>query len=106
MGEESEFFFSLIVNGISIGMLYALIALGFVLVYKATEALNFAQGEFVMLSGYIAAALLTAKGMPVIAAIIGTIAIMIGFSFALERGGLPPLLGRPTAAAILPTTGL
>ena len=93
MGEDSEFFFSLIVNGISIGMLYALIALGFVLVYKATEALNFAQGEFVMLSGYIAAALLTAKGMPVIAAIIGTIAIMIGFSFALERVVLRPLAG-------------
>ena len=106
MGEESEFFFSLIVNGISIGMLYALIALGFVLVYKATEALNFAQGEFVMLSGYIAAALLTAKGMPVIAAIIGTIAIMIGFSFALERVVLRPLLGRPIVAVIMATIGL
>lgn len=106
MGEDSEFFFSLIVNGISIGMLYALIALGFVLVYKATEALNFAQGEFVMLSGYIAAALLTAKGMPVIGAIIGTIAIMVGFSFALERVVLRPLLGRPIVAVIMATIGL
>jgi branched-chain amino acid transport system permease protein len=106
MGEDSEFFFSLIVNGISIGMLYALIALGFVLVYKATEALNFAQGEFVMLSGYIAAALLAAKGMPVIGAIIGTIAIMIGFSFALERVVLRPLLGRPIVAVIMATIGL
>jgi branched-chain amino acid transport system permease protein len=106
MGDDSEFFFSLVVNGISIGMLYALIALGFVLVYKATEALNFAQGEFVMLSGYIAAALLTAKGMPVIGAIIGTIAIMIGFSFALERVVLRPLLGRPIVAVIMATIGL
>ena len=106
MGEDSEFFFSLIVNGISIGMLYALIALGFVLIYKATEALNFAQGEFVMFSGYIAAALLTAKGMPVIGAIIGTIAIMIGFSFALERVVLRPLLGRPIVAVIMATIGL
>jgi len=106
MGEDSEFFFSLIVNGISIGMLYALIALGFVLVYKATEALNFAQGEFVMLSGYIAAALLTAKGMPVIGAVIGTIAIMVGFSFALERVVLRPLLGRPIVAVIMATIGL
>jgi branched-chain amino acid transport system permease protein len=86
--------------------LYALIALGFVLVYKATEALNFAQGEFVMLSGYIAAALLTAKGMPVIGAIIGTIAIMVGFSFALERVVLRPLLGRPIVAVIMATIGL
>jgi branched-chain amino acid transport system permease protein len=106
MGEDSQFFFSLIVNGISTGMLYALIALGFVLVYKATEALNFAQGEFVMLSGYIAAALLAAKGMPVIGAIIGTIAIMIGFSFALERVVLRPLLGRPIVAVIMATIGL
>ena|ERR1700677_363328 len=106
MGEDSGFFFSLVVNGISIGMLYALIALGFVLVYKATEALNFAQGEFVMLSGYIAAALLTAKGMPVIAAIVGTIAIIIGFSFALERVVLRPLLGRPIVAVIMATIGL
>ena len=87
-------------------MLYALIALGFVLVYKATEALNFAQGEFVMLSGYIAASLLTAKGMPVIGAIVGTIAIMIGFSFALERVVLRPLLGRPIVAVIMATIGL
>jgi branched-chain amino acid transport system permease protein len=86
--------------------LYALIALGFVLVYKATEALNFAQGEFVMLSGYIAAALLTAKGMPVIGAVIGTIAIMVGFSFALERVVLRPLLGRPIVAVIMATIGL
>jgi branched-chain amino acid transport system permease protein len=106
MGEDSQFLFSLIVNGISIGMLYALIALGFVLVYKATEALNFAQGEFVMLSGYIAASLLTAKGMPVIGAIVGTIAIMIGFSFALERVVLRPLLGRPIVAVIMATIGL
>lgn len=106
MGEDSEFFFSLVVNGISVGMLYALIALGFVLVYKATEALNFAQGEFVMLSGYIAAALLAAKGMPVIGAIIGTITIMIGFSFALERVVLRPLLGRPIVAVIMATIGL
>jgi branched-chain amino acid transport system permease protein len=106
MGEDSQFLLSLIVNGISIGMLYALIALGFVLVYKATEALNFAQGEFVMLSGYIAASLLTAKGMPVIGAIVGTIAIMIGFSFALERVVLRPLLGRPIVAVIMATIGL
>jgi branched-chain amino acid transport system permease protein len=106
MGEDSGFFFSLVVNGISTGMLYALIALGFVLIYKATEALNFAQGEFVMLAGYIAAALLAAKGMPVIGAIIGTIAIMIGFSFALERVVLRPLLGRPIVAVIMATIGL
>src|SRR6185312_16526273 len=46
----------LIANGLLVGMMYALIALGFVLVYKATEAFNFAQGEFVMTGGFVAAA--------------------------------------------------
>ena len=40
-----------LLNGVSIGLMYSLIALGFVLVYKATDAINFAQGEFVMLAG-------------------------------------------------------
>ncbi|WP_291846306.1 branched-chain amino acid ABC transporter permease [Bradyrhizobium sp.] len=106
MGEDLDFFFSLVVSGASIGMLYSLIALGFVLVYKATEALNFAQGEFVMLAGFVAAALLTAKGMPVVLALIATIAIMIGFSFGLERVVLRPLLGRPIVAVIMATIGL
>ena len=50
-----EFCFALMLNGASIGLMYSLIALGFVLVYKATDAINFAQGEFVMLAGLIAA---------------------------------------------------
>ena len=95
-----------LVSGIALGCVYGLIALGFVLVYKATEAINFAQGEFIMLAGYIAATLLAAKGMPVIGAIIGAIAIMIAFSFALERLVLRPLLGRPIVAVIMATIGL
>ena len=45
----------LLTNGVMIGLMYALIALGFVLIYKATDAINFAQGEFVMFAGFIAA---------------------------------------------------
>ena len=51
-------------SGLSIGLMYSLIALGFVLVYKATDAINFAQGEFVMLAGFVAAVALGVKGMP------------------------------------------
>ena len=51
MWDELEFAFALVVSGLSIGLMYSLIALGFVLVYKATDAINFAQGEFVMLAG-------------------------------------------------------
>ena len=98
--------FALMVSGLSIGLMYSLIALGFVLVYKATDAINFAQGEFVMLAGFVAALALAAKGMPVLAAIGIAVAVMVAFSFALERVVLRPLLGRPIIAVIMATIGL
>lgn len=104
--DELSFAFSLVVSGLSIGLMYSLIALGFVLVYKATDAINFAQGEFVMLAGFIAATALTVSGMPVVGAIVLTVAIMILFSFALERVVLRPMLGRPVVAVIMATIGL
>jgi branched-chain amino acid transport system permease protein len=106
MWEELEFTIALVASGVSIGLMYSLIALGFVLVYKATEAINFAQGEFVMLAGYVVAAGLAISGMPVIGAIVGTIMVMIAFGFALERTVLRPLLGRPIVAVIMATIGL
>ncbi len=106
MWEELQFAFALTVSGLSIGLMYSLIALGFVLVYKATDAINFAQGEFVMLAGFVAALALAAKGMPVLAAIGIAVAVMVAFSFALERVVLRPLLGRPIIAVIMATIGL
>ena len=106
MGEDLEFLFALVLNGASIGLMYSLIALGFVLVYKATDAINFAQGEFVMMAGLIAAAVLGAEGSLLVAAVVATLAIMIGFGFALERVVLRPLLGRPVVAVIMATIGL
>ena len=95
-------------NGVSIGLMYSLIALGFVLVYKATDAINFAQGEFVMMAGLIAAAVLAldGAGRAGIAAVVATLAVMIGFGFGLERVVLRPLLGRPVVAVIMATIGL
>jgi branched-chain amino acid transport system permease protein len=106
MLDELSFAFALVVSGLSIGLMYSLIALGFVLVYKATDAINFAQGEFVMLAGFVAATALTAKGMPVLGAVAAAVAAMIVFSFALERVVLRPLLGRPVVAVIMATIGL
>jgi branched-chain amino acid transport system permease protein len=106
MSEDLDFAFALLVSGLSVGLMYSLIALGFVLVYKATEAINFAQGEFVMLAGYIAATALAVQGMPVIAAILGAVLVMAAFGFALERVVLRPLLGRPIVAIIMATIGL
>ncbi len=106
MAEDLGFLFALLLNGASIGLMYALIALGFVLVYKATDAINFAQGEFVMLAGLVAALVAGIEGAPLIAAVLAALAVMIGFSFGLERIVLRPLLGRPVVAVIMATIGL
>ena len=106
MSEDLEFLVALVLNGVSIGLMYSLIALGFVLVYKATDAINFAQGEFVMLAGLITAVMLGFEGAPLIVAIVVVLAAMIGFGFGLERVVLRPLLGRPVVAVIMATIGL
>jgi branched-chain amino acid transport system permease protein len=101
-----QFLLLLISNGILLGLMYALIALGFVLVYKATDAINFAQGEFVMIAGFAVAVVMATYGAPWwLAAAIG-LAGMIGFGFGLERVVLRPLLGRPVVAVIMATIGL
>ncbi len=91
-----QFTLVLVCNGLLVGMMYALIALGFVLVYKATEAINFAQGEFVMFAGFMAAGALAVMGFwaATLIAVIG----MVVFCFGLERVVLRPLLGRPVIA--------
>ena len=106
MGEDLDFLFALVLSGVSIGLMYSLIALGFVLVYKATDAINFAQGEFVMMAGLIASAVLALGDSMLLAAIVATLAVMIGFGFGLERVVLRPLLGRPVVAVIMATIGL
>jgi branched-chain amino acid transport system permease protein len=106
MSDDLEFLLSLVLSGASIGLMYSLIALGFVLVYKATDAINFAQGEFVMLAGLIVVVVLGFEGMPLIVAIVVVLAAMIGFGFGLERVVLRPLLGRPVVAVIMATIGL
>jgi branched-chain amino acid transport system permease protein len=109
MSEDMGFFFALVLNGVSIGLMYSLIALGFVLVYKSTDAINFAQGEFVMMAALIGAAVVALDVSPIlgaIAAVVIVLAVMIGFGFALERVVLRPLLGRPIVAVIMATIGL
>jgi len=106
MADELNFFMLLITNGVMIGLMYSLIALGFVLIYKATDAINFAQGEFVMLAGFVIAAAMVVYGVNFwFAAFLG-LAVMIGFGFGLERVVLRPLIGRPVVAVIMATIGL
>ena len=106
MSENIGFFLLLMSNGILIGLMYALIALGFVLVYKATDAINFAQGEFVMIAGLVVAGSLAVGGMPLWLAVAIGLAVMIVFGFVLERVMLRRLIGRPVVAVVMATIGL
>jgi len=106
VSDDFGFFLLLMSNGLLIGLMYALIALGFVLVYKATDAVNFAQGEFVMIAGILVAAALGVWKAPLwLAAGLG-LAAMIAFGFALERTMLRKLIGRPVIAVVMATIGL
>jgi len=96
----------LVTNGVLIGLMYSLIALGFVLVYKATDAINFAQGEFVMLAGFIVAGMLVLAGAPFWLGVAVAVLGMVAFGFGLERVVLRPLIGRPIIAVIMATIGL
>ena len=100
------FYVELLINGVLVGTLYALIALGFVLIYKASDAINFAQGEFVMFAGYVLAASLQLYGFPLVWAIVLGFASMILIGYLVERVVLQHLIGRPVVAVIMATIGL
>jgi branched-chain amino acid transport system permease protein len=101
-----QFSLLLLSNGVLIGLMYSLIALGFVLVYKATDAVNFAQGEFVMIAGFVVVGGLTVIGVPLWLSVVAGLVIMVGFGFVLERIMLRKLIGRPVIAVVMATIGL
>jgi len=103
---EWQFTLVLLTNGVMIGLMYALIALGFVLIYKATDAINFAQGEFVMFAGFLAAGAIDIAGAPFWLGAVVAIAGMVVLGFGLERVVLRPLIGRPVIAVVMATIGL
>jgi branched-chain amino acid transport system permease protein len=105
-GADWQFTLVLLTNGVLIGLMYALIALGFVLIYKATDVINFAQGEFVMFAGFIAAGAASLAGLSFWASAALAIAGMVALGFGLERVVLRPLIGRPIIAVVMATIGL
>jgi branched-chain amino acid transport system permease protein len=100
------FFFQLVVSGLCLGMMYALISIGFVIIFKCSKAFNIAQGYFVMLGGYIGYTLLVPLHLPVWAAFIAAIAIAVVMGLVIERLALRPLVGQPVLAVIMMTIAL
>ena len=96
----------LIISGIAQGCIYGLIALGFVLIYKATETVSFAQGELMMLGAFGGLACMTMLGFPYWLSIISSIAAMAIFGVSLERLVIRPILGQPAFSIVMLTIGV
>ena len=99
-------FLQLVISGIAIGCIYGLIALGFVLIYKATETVSFAQGDLMMLGAFGGLAGMTMLGFPFWAAALAAIIAMGLFGVLLERIVIRPILGQPAFSIVMLTIGI
>lgn len=96
----------LLVAGVSQGCVYGLIALGFVLIYKATEVVNFAQGEMMMIGAFMAYTFIDILAWPYFYGVLATLVSMAIIGVLLERLLIRPMLGEPPFAVLMLTIGL
>ena len=101
-----ETFVQLTINGLSNGAILALAALGFVLVYKATGVINFAQGEFLLIAGFVIWFMLVQVGSPWFVGVAVAVVVAIALGLVIERTILRPMVGRPVISVIMVTIGL
>jgi len=99
-------FLQLLISGVAQGCIYGLIALGFVLIYKATETVSFAQGELMMLGAFGGLVGMTMLGMPYWIAVPSAILGMAVFGILLERLVIRPILGQPAFSIVMLTIGI
>lgn len=105
MAEGALYFIQLVISGLAVGSLYALVALGFVLIYKATDILNFAHGEAMMVGAFVCYALVL-YGVDFFWAIVITMGVAMIFGLITERLVLRPMIGEPQFAVVMVTIGL
>jgi branched-chain amino acid transport system permease protein len=99
-------FVQLTISGLANGAILALAALGFVLIYKASGVINFAQGHFLLVGAYVVWALTVDAGLHWAVAVAGAILVAIALGLTVERFILRPLVGEPTISVIMVTIGL
>lgn len=99
-------FLQLVISGIAQGCIYGLIALGFVLIYKATETVSFVQGDLMMMGGFVGLAAMTMLGFPYWLAILAAIVAMGLFGLFTERLVIRPILGQPQFTIVMLTIGI
>jgi len=96
----------LLVSGVAQGCIYGLIALGFVLIYKATETVSFVQGDLMMLGAFIGLVVMTMLGFPFWLAIVSSMLAMGLFGLFIERLVIRPILGQPQFTVVMLTIGV
>jgi branched-chain amino acid transport system permease protein len=96
----------LIISGAAQGCIYGLIALGFVLIYKATETVSFAQGDLMMLGAFIGFVTMTLMGFPFWIAVISAVTAMGLFGLVVERLVIRPIIGQPQFTIVMLTIGI
>ena len=96
----------LVISGVAQGCIYGLIALGFVLIYKATETVSFAQGDLMMMGAFCGLALMTLLGFPFWIAVPSAVLAMAAFGMVAERLVIRPVLGQPAFSIVMLTIGL
>ncbi len=101
-----DFLLQLVMNGLVVGSIYALVALGFVVIYKSSSILNFAQGEFLMIGAYVCLARMVGWHVPFWAGFLLTLAFSVVLGLGLERVVLRPMIGEPVISVIMLTLGL
>ena len=99
-------FLQLVISGVAQGCIYGLIALGFVLIYKATETVSFVQGDLMMLGAFVGLVMMTVLDFPFWIAVISAILGMGLAGIALERVVIRPILGQPAFSIVMLTIGI
>jgi branched-chain amino acid transport system permease protein len=95
-----------IVRGLGIGSTYALLAVGFVIIYRATEVVNFAQPALMIMGAYFTSWFVFKVGLPFPAAVIAAMIVMAGVGALTERVAMRPLVGQPVFSAAMVTVGV
>jgi len=101
-----QYLLQLVISGLVIGSIYSAVALGFVIIYKATRVVNFAQGELLMVGAYVCFAFLVQMHVPFWAALLLTILFGMVLAMFVERLILRPMIGEPIISIIMVTIGL
>ena len=102
---DLNFFFEVLIGGLLAGIMYSLVAIGFVLIYKASGVFNFAQGAMVFFAALTYVSLIE-RGWPFWLALATVLALMIALGFAIERVVLRPLVNQPQITLFMVTIGL